>query len=160
FEMFGDRAIYHDGWIAGTKVMRPPWITMASAKKSVLDYPWELFDLGNDWTQYEDVAAKNPAKLKELQDLFWKEAEKYQVKPLDDTVVERLLTPRPSLSAGRNVFTWTQPITGIPNGDAPKVLNTSYNFRAEVEVPEGGAEGMIITQGGRFGGYGFYIVKN
>jgi len=159
FEMFGDRAIYHDGWIASTRVMRPPWITLAP-KVGVLDYPWELYDLGNDWTQYEDVAAKYPDKLKELQALFWEEADKYQVKPLDASVVERIITPRPSLSAGRTEFAWTLPITGVPNGDAPSLLNTSYTFKAEVEVPQGGAEGMIITQGGRFAGYGFYLVKS
>jgi arylsulfatase A-like enzyme len=159
FEMMGDRALYHDGWIASTKVMRPPWVTIANTG-DVLKYPWELYDLRNDWTQYEDVSAKNPQKLKELQALFWKEADKYQVKPLDDTVVERVLAQRPSLSAGRTEFTWTQPITGVPNGDAPSLLNTSYNFKAEIEIPDGGAEGMIITQGGRFAGYGLYIVKN
>ena len=158
FEMFGDRAIYHDGWIASTKVMRAPWVH-AVPKESVLDYPWELYDLTKDWTQYEDVAAKYPAKLKEMQDLFWKEADKYQVLPLDNTLVDRLITPRPSITAGRSVFTWTRPMTGTPNGDAPSVLNASYNFRAEVEVPQGGAEGMLITQGGRFGGYGFYLLK-
>jgi len=159
FEMFGDRALYHDGWIASTKVVRPPWVTIAP-KESVLNFPWELYDLRNDWTQYEDVAAKNPAKLKELQDMFWKEAKKYQVLPLDASVAERLLTPRPSLSAGRSQFVWTRPITGTPNGDAPSVLNTSYNFKAEVEIPAGGGEGMLITQGGRFGGYGFYVLRN
>ncbi len=123
------------------------------------NYPWELYDLGKDWTQYENVAKKHPEKLKELQDLFWKEAEKYQVLPLDDTMVQRIISPRPSLTAGRNVFTWTQPITSIPNGDAPSLLNASYNFKAEVEVPQGGGEGMLITQGGRFGGYGFYVLK-
>jgi hypothetical protein len=92
--------------------------------------------------------------------LFWKEADKYQVKPLDASVTARLIAPRPSLSAGRNTFTWTQPITGVPNGDAPSPLNTSYSFKAEIEVPEGGAEGMLITQGGRFGGYGFYVLKS
>ena len=80
FEMMGNRAIYHDGWIAGTKVMRAAVGSLrAQAKESPLDYPWELYDLTKDWTQADDVAAKNPAKLKELQDLFWKEAEKYQV---------------------------------------------------------------------------------
>jgi arylsulfatase A-like enzyme len=148
FEMFGDRAIYHDGWIASTKVMRPPWVTVAKLP-NVLEYPWELYDLRNDWTQYEDVAAKNPEKLKELQDLFWTEAQKYQVVPLDSSVVARIIAPRPSLSAGRNVFTWTRPITGIPNGDAPSLFNASYNFRAEVEIPQGSTEGMLITQGGR-----------
>src|SRR5262252_172265 len=158
FEMFGDRALYHDGWIAGTKVMRPPWIAIGPTR-NVLDYPWELYDLKNDWTQFEDVAAKYPAKLKDLQDLFWKEAEKYQVLPLDASVVTRVIAPRPSLSAGRDVFTWTQPLTGTPNGDAPSLLNASYNFKADVDVPQGGAEGMIVTQGGRFGGYGFYVLK-
>jgi arylsulfatase len=159
FEMFADRAIYHDGWIAGTKVMRAPWVHFPP-KESVLDYPWELYDLRSDWTQAVDLAAKNPAKLKELQDLFWKEAEKYQVLPLDGSLVGRLITPRPSLTAGRTVFTWTRPLTGTPNGDAPSLLNASYNFKAEIEVPPGGAEGMLITQGGRFGGYGFYVLKS
>jgi len=159
FEMFGDRAIYHDGWVASTKVMRPPWVQVPP-KESVIDYPWELYDLRNDWTQADDVAAKNPAKLKELQDLFWKEAEKYQVLPLDNTYLDRIITPRPSLTAGRTSFTWTRPLIGTPNGDAPSLLNASYTFKVEVEVPESGAEGMLITQGGRFGGYGFYLLKS
>jgi len=158
FEMFGDHAIYHEGWIASTKVMRPPWVTMAPAKDP-LTFPWELYDLRNDWTQSDDVAAKNPAKLKELQELFWVEAKKYNVEPLDTTVATRLITPRPSITAGRNVFTWTSPLTGTPNGDAPSILNASYNFKAEIEVQKGGAEGVLITQGGRFGGYGFYVLK-
>jgi arylsulfatase len=159
FEMFADRAIYNDGWIASTKVIRPPWVTIAK-NVNPSNYQWELYDLRNDWTQADDLAAKNPAKLKELQALFVKEAAKYQVLPLDSSVMGRIVAPRPSLSAGRTSFTWTLPITGTPNGDAPSVLNTSYNFKADVEIPQGGAEGMLITQGGRFGGYGFYLLKN
>jgi arylsulfatase A-like enzyme len=159
FEMMGDRAIYHDGWMAGTKVMRAPW-DVTSPPKNPLGYPWELYNLKNDWTQTEDLAKKYPQKLKELQNLFWVEAKKYQVLPLDTSVVGRLIVQRPSLTAGRNVFTWTLPITSIPNGDAPSLLNTSYNFKVDIEVPQGDAEGMLITQGGRFGGYGFYLVKN
>jgi arylsulfatase A-like enzyme len=158
FEMFGDRALYHDGWIASTKVMRAPWVH-AVPKMSVLDYPWELYNLNEDWTQSQDLAAKYPKKLKELQDMFWVEAEKYQVLPLDNTLVNRLIAPRPSITAGRSEFTWKRPLTGTPNGDAPSVLNASYTFTAEIEVPQGGAEGMIITQGGRFAGYGFYLLK-
>jgi arylsulfatase len=157
--MFGDRAIYHDGWIASTKVMRTPWENFAP-KESVLDWQWELYDLRSDWTQSDDVAAKYPDKVKEMQALFWREAEKYQVMPLDASLVARIIAPRPSLSAGRAQFSWTQPITGVPNGDAPSLLNTSYSFKAEIDVPQGGAEGMLITQGGRFGGYGFYVLKN
>jgi arylsulfatase A-like enzyme len=159
FEMMGDRALYHDGWIASTEVQRAPWENIIP-KKGVLDYPWELYDLRNDWTQTENVAAKQPQKLKELQEMFWKEAAKYQVLPLDNSFVARAITPRPSVTAGRNEFTWTRPITGISNGVAPSILNTSYTFKAEVEIPEGGCEGMLITQGGRFAGYGFYILKN
>ncbi|HTN94804.1 MAG TPA: arylsulfatase [Gallionella sp.] len=159
FEMMGDRAIYHDGWIASTKVMRVPWDNK-NPTANVLDYPWELYDLSKDWTQYEDVAAKYPDKLKELQALFWQEAEKYQVEPLDSSFVSRAITPRPSLSAGRTEFSWIRPMTSVPNGDAPSILNASYNFKAEIEVPQGGAEGMLITQGGRFGGYGFYVLQS
>jgi len=157
FEMLGDRAIYDNGWIASTKVIRTPWDNV-TPKVNVLDYPWELYDLNNDWTQTNDLAAQNPKKLKELQDLFWHEAEKYQVLPLDNSFVSRAITPRPSITAGRTVFTWTHPITGTPNGDAPSILNASYSFTADIELADSNAEGMLITQGGRFGGYGFYLI--
>jgi len=159
FEMMGDRALYHEGWLASTKVMRPPWDVVA-AVKDPMTYPWELYDLNSDWTQSTDIAAKHPEKLKQLQAMFMQEAKKYQVLPLDTSVVTRMISPRPSITAGRNVFTWTLPLTGTPNGDAPSVLNASYNFKAEVEIPASGAEGMLITQGGRFAGYGFYVLKN
>ena len=159
FEMFGDRALYHDGWIASTKVIRPPWVTSSTANQDPANVAWELFDLSRDWTQSDDVAAKNPAKLKQLQDMFWVEAQKYNVLPLDASVATRLVVPRPSITAGRNVFTFAGEFTGTPNGVAPSILNASYNFKAEVEVPQGGAEGVIVTQGGRFGGYGFYVLE-
>jgi arylsulfatase len=159
FEMFGDHAIYHDGWIASTKVMRPPWVTLGKFDQDPANYPYELYDLTKDWTQFDDVAAKYPEKVKQMAALFWTEAAKYQVLPLDSSVVTRLITPKPSLSAGRTVFAYNGPVTGIPNGDAPSILNTSYNFKAEVEIPQGGGEGMIVTQGGRFAGYGFYVLK-
>ncbi len=160
FEMMGDHAIYHEGWIASTKVMRPPWNVSGGVGADPVNYPWELYDLTKDWTQAENVADKYPEKLKELQKIFWEEAQKYNVLPLDATVATRLITPRPSITAGRSEFTWTAPLTGTPNGDAPSILNASYNFKAEVEVPKSGAEGVIITQGGRFGGYGFYVLKS
>ncbi|MFP5259314.1 MAG: arylsulfatase, partial [Acidobacteriota bacterium] len=159
FEMFGDRAIYNEGWLASTKVMRPPWDVMSPAKDP-MTFPWELYDLTTDWTQSTDLAAKYPAKVKQMQALFMQEAKKYQVLPLDTSVATRMITPRPSITAGRDMFTWTLPMTGTPNGDAPSILDASYNFKAEVEIPAGGAEGMLITQGGRFAGYGFYVLKN
>lgn len=162
FEMMGVRAIYHDGWIASTTPLRPPWVLVGPVTQDPASaYKWELYDLTRDWTQFDDVAAKYPDKLRELQDLFWVEAAKYQVLPLDASVASRLVSPRPNLAAGRTVFTYSgEEVTGIPHGDAPQLLNTSYTVTAEVEIPQGGAEGVILTQGGRFGGYGFYLLKN
>jgi len=159
FEMMGDHAIYHDGWIASTKVMRPPWELAGTVSQDPAGFPYELYDLTKDWTQYDNVAAKYPEKLKELENLFWVEANKYQVLPLDSSVATRLVQPRPNLAAGRTEFTWSGEITGTPNGDAPSILDSSFNFKAEVDIPRGGAEGMIVTQGGRFAGYGFYVLK-
>jgi arylsulfatase len=159
FEMMGDHAIYHDGWMASTKVMRPPWDVAGAVSQDPASFPYELYDLSKDWTQFDNVAAKYPAKLKELEKLFWTEASKYQVLPLDATVATRIVAPRPNLAAGRTEFTWSGDITGTPNGDAPSILDASFNYKAEVDIPQGGAEGMIVTQGGRFGGYGFYVLK-
>jgi arylsulfatase len=160
FEMMADRAIYHDGWIASTKVIRPPWdIAGAVNPNPAENVTWELYDLTKDWTQFNDVAAANPQKLKLMQDLFWVEAAKYNVLPLDASVATRVVVPKPSLAAGRRLFTYSGELTGIPPGDAPSLLNTSYTVTADVTIPEGGAEGMLNTNGGRFGGYGFYLLK-
>ncbi|WP_236848845.1 sulfatase-like hydrolase/transferase [Candidatus Thiodictyon syntrophicum] len=158
FEMMGDRALYHDGWMAGTAVVRPPWDLLSPARDP-LAFPWELYDLRHDWTQSENVADRHRDKLKELQGMFWEEAQRHQVLPLDSSFLTRGGTLRPSPTAGRDTFTWTGELTGTPMGAAPGILNASYNLKAEIEVPQGGAEGMLITQGGRFGGFGFYLLK-
>lgn len=159
FEMIGDHAIYHDGWMLSTKVVRLPWDNSGKADKNPASWPWQLYDLSKDWTQFNDVSAQYPEKVKELEKLFWEEAEKNQVLPLDSTTFTRAILPRPNLSAGRTVFTYSGKVTGTPNGNAPNVLASSYNIKAEVEIPEGGAEGIIVTHGGRFAGYGFYLLK-
>jgi arylsulfatase A-like enzyme len=159
FEMMGDHAIYQNGWIASTKVMRKPWDLAGAVSQDPASYPYELYDLSKDWTQDDNVAAKYPDKVKAMDKLFWAEAAKYQVEPLDATVATRVVAPRPSLSAGRTEFAWSGEITGTPNGDAPSILDSSFHYKAEVDIPESGAEGMIVTQGGRFGGYGFYLLK-
>jgi arylsulfatase A-like enzyme len=156
FEMFGQHAIYHEGWMAVSKVTRPPWNTMGGGEDPT-QAPWELYDINTDWTQSNDVAAQYPDKLKELEDLWVQEATRNNVYPLDGTVVTRLLTPRPSATAGRTSFDFPGAMTGISNGVAPSLLNSSYTFTAEVTVPDNGGDGVIITQGGRFTGYGFYI---
>ena len=158
FEMLGNRAIYSDGWVAATTPVTLPWELSTKAPPDVITgYNWELYNVKEDPTEYEDLAAKMPDKLKELQALFYAEAKKYNVLPLDNTTLARWNTPRPSLTAGRTVFEYSGPITGIPASAAPSILNKGYTITAEVEIPDGGAEGMIVTHGGRFGGYGLFL---
>jgi arylsulfatase len=160
FEMFGDHAIYQDGWILSTKVKRAPWEAFGPANPDPLNnVEWELFDLNTDYSQVTDVAAQNPDKVAALKQVFYEEAKKYNVLPLDASVAARIVAPRPNITAGRSEFVYTTPMVGLPQGDSPLLLNTSYTVTAEIEVPEGGAEGMILTSGGRFGGYGFYILQ-
>ena len=160
FEMFGNRGIYHDGWYANTHPISPPWSLGATPNPDVVNsYKWELYNLTKDWTQNDDLAASNPAKLKEMQALFMTEARKYQVFPLDNSLATRMVVQRPSVTAGRNTFTYSGELTGIPMGDAPQLLDTSYTITALVDVPAGGGDGVIVTQGGRFGGWGFYLLK-
>jgi arylsulfatase len=90
---------------------------------------------------------------------FLAEAKKYQVLPLDASVAARIVAPRPNITAGRSEFVYTRPMVGLPQGDSPFLLNASYTVTAEIEVPQGGAEGMMLTSGGRFAGYGFYLLK-
>src|SRR5262245_3631758 len=156
FEMMGDHAIYSEGWMLSTKVIRPPWDVIGAVNPDPLNnVTWELYDLTKDWTQADDVAAKYPEKVKQLKQTFLTEAKKYQVLPLDASVATRLVAPRPNITAGRSEFVYTKPMTGLPQGDSPLLLNCSYNITADIEVPEGGAEGMLVTSGGRFGGWGF-----
>jgi arylsulfatase A-like enzyme len=160
FEMFGERALYHDGWMATTLPFRAPWNGTAPDPKDVVnDAKWELYDLTTDWTQNNDVAAANPTKLAELQNMFWIEAAKYQVLPLDASALTRFIAPRPSIVAGRDEFVYTRPLVGTPLGTAPSILNKSFSISAEIEVPDGGGEGMLVTQGGRFAGWALYVLK-
>ena len=159
FEMLGNRALYHDGWVAATTPPTPPW-SSSGGNVAVLDYQWELYKITDDFSQADNLAAKEPAKLKELQELFWKEAEKYNVLPIDNSKVERLdVSNRPSLTAGRDTFTYFPGLVRIPEGAAPDTKNKSWRIEAEVVIPEGGAEGIILTHGGRFAGYGFYLLE-
>jgi arylsulfatase len=160
FEMAGNRAIYQAGWIASTTPPAPPWeLAMGKLPDVVNGYKWELFNVAEDYSQFNDLAPQMPDKLREMQELFLVEAAKYNVFPLDNSAFLRAVTPRPSSTAGRDVFTYSGQVAGIPTGDAPSLLNRSYTITAEVEIPQGGGDGMIVTEGGRFGGYGFYMLK-
>jgi arylsulfatase len=159
FEMFGNRGIYHDGWYACTTPPEAVWLLGAKPLPPINEYKWELYNIAEDYSQYNDLSAKNPDKLKELQTIFMTEAGKYQVFPLDNSVLPRIVTPRPSAVAGRTEFTYSGPNANIPVGNAPSILDKDYTITAEITVPKGGAEGMIATMGGRFGGYGLYLLK-
>ncbi len=161
FEMMGVQGLYDNGWMLSAVPVRPPWDLLGKAiLNPATAYQFELYDVQHDWTQYTDVAAANPAKMREMTDLMFAEFARYQVLPLDASAATRLVTPRPSLTGGRRVFTYSgDSVTGIPFGAAPSLLNTSYTITADIDVPQGGADGMIVTGGGRFGGYGLYLLK-
>jgi len=160
FEMMGQWALYHNGWMLSTKVNRAPWEAFSAANTDPLNNQvLELYNLDKDFSQSQNVADQNPDKVKEMKKAFIAEGKKYNVFPMDASVGARIVAPRPNITAGRTEFVYTRPMTGLPQGDSPFILDSSYTITAEIEVPEGGAEGMILTSGGRFAGYGFYLLK-
>jgi len=160
FEMLGNRAIYHDGWVAATTPATIPWeMNTATPPDVITGYNWELYNVGEDPTESRDLAGKMPEKLKQMQEIFYAEAEKHDVLPLDNTTLSRWNSPKPNLTGDKTVFTYSGRPISIPNSGAPHILNRSYTITADVEIPKGGAEGMIVTDGGRFGGYGLFLSK-
>ena len=159
FEMFANRAIYNDGWVATTTPPVTPWDIFGKVP-DVDDYQWELYHVAEDFSQAVNLAAREPAKLRVLQDLFWVEAAKYNVIPIDNSRTERFdVANRPSLTRGRSVFTYFPGQVRIPEGAAPDLKNKSFKIAADVVVPASGAEGIIATQGGRFNGWGLYLLQ-
>jgi len=158
FEMFGNRALYKDGWIATARHGRLPWVTAGGSTGDFDDDKWELYNLAEDFSEANDLSAKYPAKLKELQDDFWVEAKKYDVLPLDDRFAERG-DPRlrPSLIAGRTDFTYYSGAARIPEPSAADTKNASHTITATIEVPKDGADGVLVAEGGAAGGYTLYI---
>jgi arylsulfatase len=160
FEMFGNRAIYHDGWVAATTPPAAPWLMGTQQMPEVVNgYKWELYNISEDFSQANDLAAQMPDKLRELQELFLVEASKYNVFPLDNSILERIIVPKPSATAGRDTFIYSGEMSGLDAAVAPSVMTRSYTITAEVDVPQGGGDGMIVTEGGRFGGFGLYLLK-
>jgi arylsulfatase len=156
----GQWALYNDGWLLSTKVNRAPWQAFGPANPDPLNNQvFQLYDLSKDFSQTDDVAAKYPQKVQDMRRMFVGEAKKHQVFPMDASVAARIVAPRPNITAGRTEFVYTRPMTGLPQGDSPELLNASYTITADIDVLPGGAEGMILTSGGRFGGYGFYLLQ-
>lgn len=162
FELLANRALYHDGWIASTTPKRAPWVGVGGTTKNPADeYEWELYHVETDFSQSDNLVKKNPKKLRELQDLWWAEAAKYNVLPLDDHFTERTdVTIRPSLTRGRTKFTYYADMIRIPEGSAPVTRNASFNVIADVEIPKGGTSGVLATMGGRFGGWGLIVMDS
>lgn len=160
FEVVANQGIYHEGWMANTAPKRLPWVGMGETHPDPFnDYEWELYNLVDDFTQSRNVAVENPDKLEELRQLFLEEAGKNQVLPLDDRYIERLRPEnRPVHNAGRTLYTYYPGISRITEGMAPNMKNTSYRIVAAVTVPEGGASGILMCQGGWFGGNAFYLL--
>jgi arylsulfatase len=158
FEMFGNRALYKDGWIATARHGRLPWVTAGGSTGDFDHDKWELYNLADDFSESNDLSAKYLEKLKELQDDFWIEAKKYDVLPLDDRFAERG-DPRlrPSLIAGRTAFIYYPGANRIPEPSAADTKNASHTITASLEVPQGGADGVLVAEGGAAGGYSLYI---
>jgi arylsulfatase A-like enzyme len=157
FEIAGNRGIYHDGWFAGT-VHRAPWEQKPRA--DLANDKWELYHVAEDFSQSTDVSATNPAKLKELQALFLAEAAKYQVLPIDDRSIERMdpaVAGRPDLMGGRNSLTLYPGAVAMAENAFINLKNRSHSITATVDVPKGGANGVLIAQAGRFGGWSLYL---
>jgi len=157
FEIFGNRAIYHDGWFART-IHKAPW--EKHPRRGLAEDIWELYDTRTDFSLVNDLSKKEPKKLAEMQALFMKEAERNQVLPIDDRPFERInaaLAGRPDLMAGRTSLTLAEGMTGMTENVFLNIKNKSKTITAEIEVPESGANGAIIVQGGRFGGWALYV---
>jgi arylsulfatase len=160
FEMLSNRGIYDHGWMANTTPLRLPWAkaTPGAPSANPEDFQWELYNVAEDFSQANNLAATNQAKLKELQATFDREARKYNVLPLDASFAERAdVSIRPSLTRGRDTFTYYPGTIRVPEGAAPDTKNRSYTITAEIKIPAGGASGVLITQGGRFGGWALLL---
>jgi arylsulfatase len=158
FELAVNRGLYHDGWMASCPSF-VPWVS-TRGEFDPDKAKWELYKIDEDFSQANDLADKYPDKLRQLQDLWWVEAAKYSVLPLDWRAGIRLNSEamgRPSLIAGRTKMTYYPGTIGLPDGASPPMINKSWTITADIEVPDGKAEGMIVTQGGLEGGYGLYL---
>lgn len=158
FEMFGQRAIYHEGWIAATTPQQTAAETTDLTSDVINSYTWELYNVAEDFSEAVNLADKQPTKLHDLQLLFYAEAARYNVLPLDHSRLARVdVSIRPSLTRGRTEFAYDGPMTRIPEGAAPDVKNRSFRISADVVVPAGGGEGVVVTHGGLSAGYALML---
>jgi arylsulfatase A-like enzyme len=158
FEIAANRGIYQDGWIASTTPLRLPWV-VSGVEPDPDDFPWELYNVAGDFSQSRNVAKDNPKKLADLQARFLIEAVKYNVLPLDSSFADRANPAiRPNFNRGRTHYTYYPGMIRIPEASAPDIKSKSFRISADVEVPQGGADGVLVTQGGRFCGWGLLVL--
>jgi hypothetical protein len=158
FEIAANRGLYHDGWMASTTPLRFPWV-VSGVDPDPDAFPWELYNVAQDFSQSNNLAKQNPEKLEELKALFLIEAAKHNVLPIDSSFADRANPAlRPSFNTGRTEFTYYPGMIRIPEANAPDIKNKSFHISADVEVPQGGADGVIVTQGGRFGGWALLVL--
>lgn len=155
FEMMQNLGIYHDGWWAGTRPGAAPWDITFDRKIDPNSRQWELYDIDKDYSQSKDLASAQPAKLAEMKKLFWSEAAKHHILPIHS--IAQGVEGKPSLSSSRTLFTYHAGLTRVPENTAPRIIGRSYVITADVIVPQDGANGVMVTQGGQFGGYAFYM---
>jgi arylsulfatase len=156
--MFANRALYHDGWVACTTPATLPFDPVMSPVDIIDGYAWELYHVEEDFSQAIDLAAQEPEKLKELQSLFYSEAARYNVLPLDNRKSERMdVSSRPSLTKGRTEYTYLSNVKRVTEGAAPDLKNRSFRISAEVNATNATVNGVLATQGGYFAGWSLYV---
>jgi arylsulfatase len=159
FEMLGNRAMYRDGWMASCRHGRLPWETASPAGFD--GDRWELYNIAEDFSQGVDLAQQEPARLRELQDLFMADAARYNVLPLDDRMAERLdVTLRPGYFTGRETVTFYPGMTRLPEGSGPKLIGVPFKMTVPIEIADGGAEGVIFALGGDAAGWSLFMTEN
>ncbi len=154
YELHADAAIYKDGWLANTVPVTMPWQFTGIKDVPFAERQWQLYDLKTDFSQSRDIAAKHPERLAELKSAFFREAESNSATPISRRPAG---LPEPDINAGRTTFSYRAGTTRLTPYVAPNVINRSFSLEARIVVPEGGASGVLVTQGGRFGGYGLYV---
>lgn len=156
YELSADAAIYSEGWLANTVPVTMPWQFTGIKNVPFSERKWQLYDLSRDFSQSRDISQAHPEKLAELKTLFFAEAERNLATPISRSPAG---LPAPDINAGRTEFSYRAGTKRLPVYVSPNVLNRSFSIEARIVVPEGGAEGVLVTQGGRFGGYGLYLLR-
>jgi len=155
FEMMENLAIYNDGWIAATRPTHTSWESVDAAEVPISDRIWELYDIRADYSEADDLAKSQPQKLAELKRLFWREAARNNILPIHPPSQGR--DGEPTLTEGRSTYIYYPGVTRVPESAAPHTIGRSFSIDADVEVPAEGVHGVIVTHGGRYGGYAFYV---